>query len=133
MTSPNSPKLSLNELIGQRVRALRILHGHSQNELARILNLTFQQVQKYEKGQNKLSVENLWKIAKYYNVQIIYFLDDETVSVAADANADSNTRLRMEIARALPVIKHPDQLRALLELVRCIPAHDERSGHLAAA
>src|ERR1041385_370523 len=59
--------------IGRRIRALRLERGLSQSDLAKGIGLTFQQVQKYEKGTNRVSAGRLQKIADLLNVPITYF------------------------------------------------------------
>lgn len=58
----------INALIGQRVRHMRKLRQMTQADLGRELNLTFQQVQKYERGMNRISVSTLLHIAEVLNV-----------------------------------------------------------------
>jgi transcriptional regulator with XRE-family HTH domain len=59
--------------IGRKIRALRLERGLSQSDLARGIGLTFQQVQKYEKGTNRVSAGRLQRIADLLNVPITYF------------------------------------------------------------
>ncbi|MBR1605927.1 MAG: helix-turn-helix transcriptional regulator [Alphaproteobacteria bacterium] len=62
--------------VGGRVRLRRLLLGMSQEELARQLGITFQQVQKYEKGLNRLSASRLWDISRVLTTNICYFFED---------------------------------------------------------
>jgi transcriptional regulator with XRE-family HTH domain len=59
--------------IGRKIRALRLERGLSQSQLADAIGVTFQQVQKYEKGANRVSAGRLQKIADVLNVPITYF------------------------------------------------------------
>ena len=63
----------LDAVIGERIRIRRILMNITQNELAKFLEVTFQQVQKYEKGMNRVSAAALYGIAKKLCVPIEYF------------------------------------------------------------
>ncbi len=63
----------LDMTIGKRVRALRLQRGMSQTELANALDLTFQQVQKYEKGANRISAGRLQRIAEILEVPVTFF------------------------------------------------------------
>lgn len=66
--------------IGKRVRMRRCLLGMSQTELADGINVSFQQIQKYEKGVNRISASQLYTISKVLNVDLEYFyLDDDNV------------------------------------------------------
>jgi transcriptional regulator with XRE-family HTH domain len=57
-------------IVGRNVRLIRTQRGVSQTELAKALSLTFQQVQKYEKGTNRISASKLYEIANYFGVGI---------------------------------------------------------------
>ena len=59
--------------IGRKIRALRLQRGLSQSGLAEGIDLTFQQVQKYEKGANRVSAGRLQRIADLLNVPITFF------------------------------------------------------------
>jgi transcriptional regulator with XRE-family HTH domain len=59
--------------IGRKIRALRLERGQSQSGLADGIGLTFQQVQKYEKGTNRVSAGRLHRIAELLNVPITFF------------------------------------------------------------
>ena len=64
--------------VGKRVRLRRTLLGMSQEQLGASLNITFQQVQKYERGANRISASRLWDISQILDVQISHFFDDMT-------------------------------------------------------
>lgn len=59
--------------IGRKIRALRMERGLSQSGLADGIGLTFQQVQKYEKGANRVSAGRLQRIAELLNVPVMFF------------------------------------------------------------
>jgi transcriptional regulator with XRE-family HTH domain len=61
--------------VGNRVRLRRQLIGMSQEKLGELLGITFQQVQKYEKGSNRVSASRLHKMSKVLNVPIQYFFE----------------------------------------------------------
>jgi len=61
---------------GKHVRLQRTLLGVSQEQLGVELNITFQQVQKYERGANRISASRLWDISQILDVPISYFFDD---------------------------------------------------------
>lgn len=62
--------------VGARLRLRRILLGLSQEKLGEALGLSFQQVQKYERGSNRVSASRLWQIAKVLEVPVSFFFDD---------------------------------------------------------
>ena len=68
-----------DKIIGLQIRKIRLMRKKSQMRLAKALNVTFQQIQKYEKGKNACSHKNLKKICEYLDISIDYFskpLDD---------------------------------------------------------
>lgn len=118
--------------VGRQVKHLRVASGESQSELGAILGLTFQQIQKYEKGQNAVSIEKLWLLAEHYHVDIVHFFagfDSEARSVQTpvDKSMDAldNNRLRLEIGRSLLELTSPRLLREMLFLVRSIAEIDD--------
>jgi len=62
--------------VGQRVRQCRILCGLSQTELANAIGLTFQQLQKYERGINRISASKLWQISRVLDVSVQWFFKE---------------------------------------------------------
>jgi transcriptional regulator with XRE-family HTH domain len=81
-----------DEEVAKRVRALRLRRGISQIELSHALGVTFQQVQKYERGANRISAGRLFRIAEALDVPIAFFFADFTkrtsdpYSIAIDFN-----------------------------------------------
>lgn len=61
--------------VGNRVQSLRKSKGHSQTHLGRAVGLTFQQIQKYESGVNRISASKLWDISTFLEVPISYFFE----------------------------------------------------------
>jgi transcriptional regulator with XRE-family HTH domain len=62
--------------VAKRVRTLRLRRGLSQTELSEALGVTFQQVQKYERGANRISAGRLYQIAKVLGVPVAFFFAD---------------------------------------------------------
>lgn len=61
--------------VGHRIRSQRLMLGLSQTELGSKLGITFQQIQKYEKGTNRVSAGRLQQIAQFYKVPISFFFE----------------------------------------------------------
>ena len=61
--------------VGSRLRVLRKLKGFSQEKLAQILGLTFQQIQKYERADNRIGASRLYEIAQALGVSVAYFFE----------------------------------------------------------
>jgi transcriptional regulator with XRE-family HTH domain len=62
--------------VGKKLKQKRLERGISQDDLAGSVNLTFQQVQKYEKGVNRVSASKLYDFAKFLKTDITYFFDE---------------------------------------------------------
>jgi transcriptional regulator with XRE-family HTH domain len=73
--------------VGQRVRARRTLMGLSQTKLGQAINTTFQQVQKYERGTNRISSSRLYQIAQVLDVPIPYFFEEMPAGIAGAGKA----------------------------------------------
>ena len=67
---------SSEEVIGRRIRQIRSMRGLSQSQLAEQLGISFQQVQKYESGKNRISAGRLWDIARVLQAPIASFFHD---------------------------------------------------------
>ena len=100
---------------GERVWQRRKLLGMTQTDLGDALGLTFQQVQKYERGANRIGAGRLYDLARVLDVSIDYFFEDMPTAVAAISPATK----RRGKAKKLPGYE-PDLLvkRETLELVR---------------
>jgi transcriptional regulator with XRE-family HTH domain len=73
------PKRSMNPIdahVGARVRLRRMLIGMSQEKLGEMLGVTFQQIQKYEKGANRIGASRLYEVSRILDVPVQFFFDD---------------------------------------------------------
>lgn len=125
--------------VGTRVRLRRMLLGMSQEKLGDELGLTFQQVQKYEKGVNRIGASRLYELGRALGVSVAFFYEDAP-GLGADATrptagfAESpsesyivdflNTRDGLELNKAFARIADPKVRRSVVDLVRSL-AGDE--------
>jgi transcriptional regulator with XRE-family HTH domain len=116
--------------IAKRVRALRLQRGISQTELGSVLDVTFQQVQKYETGTNRISAGRLQQIAEVLDVPVTYFYagiennDEAATSPAADSDFDLlQSAHAIRLVRAYSRINDRGVRLKLLKLAECI-AHE---------
>jgi transcriptional regulator with XRE-family HTH domain len=101
--------------VGARIRLRRTLLGISQMKLAEAIGLTFQQVQKYESGANRVSSSRLVDIANVLDVSISYFFEEMSAGVKAQTPSElMRTKQRPENAQE----KDPMARRETLEFVR---------------
>jgi transcriptional regulator with XRE-family HTH domain len=71
---PRSPS-DVDKYVGARLRAARLEAGKSQTEVADALGITFQQVQKYEKGTNRISAGTLHELSRLFDTPVQFFFD----------------------------------------------------------
>jgi transcriptional regulator with XRE-family HTH domain len=110
--------------IGQRVRALRLQRGLSQTELGNLIDVTFQQVQKYEKGANRISAGRLQRIGEVLGVPVAHFFAAHEPNSASSGAGPEIELLQTEgalrLARAYARIKEPGVRLHLLRLTEAI-------------
>ncbi len=100
--------------VGARVRLRRTLLGMSQTTLGDALGLTFQQVQKYERGTNRISASRLYDLSRVLDLSIEHFFGDVPAAVAANPPAKGRGKAKEPPGYELdPMVK-----RETLELVR---------------
>jgi transcriptional regulator with XRE-family HTH domain len=106
--------IEIDIAIGARVRTLRIAKGLSQERLAQSINLTFQQLQKYERGANRIPASRVWSLAEALDVPVSAIFDGlSDRAPAADPTAGDHGRLMVEFNKALHALP-PDVQRPLL-------------------
>ena len=99
--------------VGKRVRLRRTLMGMSQEQLGASLNITFQQVQKYERGTNRISASRLYELGRILDVQVSYFYEGMTDDVIGGQRPSDNDH-----NHDTPDGQDPFAKRETLELVR---------------
>src|ERR1700754_3124125 len=87
---PKKQASPIDVQVGNRVRICRMLIGMSQEKLGELLGLTFQQVQKYEKGINRIGAGRLFEVASILGVPISFFYEDADTGVASSGFAESD-------------------------------------------
>jgi transcriptional regulator with XRE-family HTH domain len=126
--------------VGTRVRLRRMLLGMSQEKLGEHLGLTFQQVQKYEKGVNRIGASRLFELAKTLGVPIQFFYDEApagthsgAVPVAGFGEQPGESyvveflgsRDGLELNKAFARIKDARVRRTIVDLVRSLAGEEE--------
>jgi len=110
--------------VGARIRTRRLLIGMNQETLARALGLTFQQVQKYEGGANRVSASRLSEIAKILKVPVSFFFSDLESGSAEPSPREREERERMqrpetiELVRSYYAISDQRTRQQFLEMVK---------------
>ena len=85
---------NFNNHLGKKLRMRRLSLGLTQTKVAQAINVTFQQIQKYEKGTNGVSSNRLMQLSQFLKVPIIYFFEDfkefKDISSSENGNDDLN-------------------------------------------
>ena len=124
--APRVRAQDMDRIVGTRMRERRIMLGLTQQQMAELIGVTYQQAHKYEKGINRISAGRLSRIAKALGVEIGFFFESAEVDQSG-AEPTPQQRLLLELARsfiALPSRKHQE---AICNLARVL-AHSDAIG-----
>jgi transcriptional regulator with XRE-family HTH domain len=123
--------------VGSRIRLRRTMLGMSQEKLGEALGITFQQIQKYEKGTNRVGASRLQNISNILNVPVAFFFEDapgenaNTQSGMAEANSSNyvvdflSSSEGLQLNRAFVKISDAKVRRKLVDLVKALAADAE--------
>ncbi|CAL4869309.1 hypothetical protein MMA231_03601 (plasmid) [Asticcacaulis sp. MM231] len=116
--------------VGARVRMRRKFLGLSQTDLADAIGLTFQQIQKYERGSNRISASKLYEIAKFLRAPVAYFFEGYAEGETPEGFSESDserfvheflmTTEGIELAEVYPRVRSATHRRKILDLVRAL-------------
>jgi transcriptional regulator with XRE-family HTH domain len=124
--------------VGRRLRLKRTILGMSQEAVGKQIGVTFQQIQKYERGINRMGASRLFDFAKALGVQISYFfegygdyaIEDGSVLALNEPDAPSfvndnvNNRETLEVMRAYYRIKSPSVRKRIVDLIKAMAVED---------
>lgn len=121
--------------VGSRIRLRRNMLGMSQEKLGELLGITFQQIQKYEKGSNRVGASRLQAISSILNVPVAFFFEDAPGSEnrpAGMAEDDSATYVLdfvssaegLQLNRAFAKIADPKVRKRIVDLVKSLAQDD---------
>lgn len=127
-------KQSIDESVGRRLRLRRTMMGLSQEAVAKAVGITFQQVQKYEKGSNAMNARRLYEFAQFMNVPVAYFFEglegenaeggsafgfSENAAASFD-HGNVSDRESLEMMKAFKRISEQPVRKRIADLVRAI-------------
>lgn len=136
-TKPKPKPNPIDIHVGTRVRLRRTMLGLSQEKLGDSLGITFQQIQKYEKGSNRIGASRLQKLSEILKTPISFFFEDapssEKTMVGGLSEADSpnylvdflSTSEGLQLNKAFANIKDPKVRKKIIDLV-CSLADEEK-------
>ena len=135
--NPRGPN-AVDRHVGSRIRLRRQLLNLSQEKLGEELGVTFQQVQKYERGTNRISASRLYELGRILDVQVSYFYEGMTDDVIGGQRPSDNDhnhdtpdgqdpfakRETLELVRSYYKISHPIVRRRVYALVKALSGSD---------
>ena len=130
------PKKQANPIdiqVGNRVRIRRMLIGMSQERLGDLLGLTFQQVQKYEKGVNRIGAGRLFEVSRILNVPIDFFYEGVNTQPGAGEPESAPPVMEfvssgegLQLSLAFMKIKDAKVRKRMLDLVKSLAEEEEQ-------
>ncbi len=113
--------------VGARIRERRTMLGLSQQQLAKMIGVTYQQAHKYERGLNRISAGRLFEIAQVLDVPIAYFFEGLQGSGETQP-ASPRQRMFLELARNFALIDNDKHQEALSQMARALAAQSQAAG-----
>jgi transcriptional regulator with XRE-family HTH domain len=124
--------------VGSRVRLRRMMLGMSQEKLGEQLGITFQQIQKYEKGTNRIGASRLQHIARVLTVPVAFFFEDapggpaETAGMSESHSAHYvvdflSSSEGLQLNKAFVRVKDAKLRRRIIDLVRAVAGEEEEA------
>jgi transcriptional regulator with XRE-family HTH domain len=120
MVRKNDYISQLDKHMGNKIFQLRLGMGLSRQQLSDIIGVTHQQLQKYEKGVNRISVGRLALIAKALDKEIKYFYEDFENDMNLEDQVTNHQRMCIELSRNFMKIKDNDHQSAINTLVKSL-------------
>ena len=127
---PNAKRVQpVDATVGEKIRLRRKMMGMSQTALAEKLGVTFQQVQKYEKGKNRVSASSLHKVAEVLRISVSDLFDGSDASLIYSSDVSDGTKAFLEfistaeglrLNKAFALIADRKIRQQLIELVRVL-------------
>jgi transcriptional regulator with XRE-family HTH domain len=127
----------IDQHVGECIRRRRTMLGFTQEQLGAALQISYQQIQKYETGSNRISAGRLYQIANRLDVQIGYFFEGlEQVAIAASSHGAGNgqavnssgARTTIELVRSFNAIPNTAVRVAVSSLVKSLSMQESRGG-----
>lgn len=128
-------KNEVDSYVGKRLKQRRTIMGLSQEAVAKAVGITFQQVQKYEKGSNAMNANRLYEFSRFMNVPVAYFFDgiDQTIAASREAagfaespalafehGTGASDRESLEVMKSFNRVKDPVIRKRLADLLRAV-------------
>ena len=120
MAKPNKGRLTaaIDDHVGGRIRERRLMLGLTQQQLAEMIGVTYQQAHKYERGINRVSAGRLFEIARALSAPITYFF--EGIGEEGPRPILPHQRTLLEITRNIAEIRNEKHREAISQLARAL-------------
>lgn len=118
---PRSRTNAIDHYVGNRIRERRIMLGLSQQQLADMIGVTYQQAHKYERGINRISAGRLFEVARALQVPVSFFYDGMEAD-GPTVEPTARQRMGLDLARNFARISDQRQQEALCQLARVLAA-----------
>lgn len=122
MTTEKKTPHHIDIHVGHRIRQQRTLRGMSQEKLGHAVGLTFQQIQKYERGDNRVGSSRLWEFSQILEVPVSFFFEGCDQQAEREKNNMGDKLMRretLELVRAYYKIQQPER-KKLSELIKAM-------------
>ena len=119
MARKNDYIIEVDKFIGRKIYALRLAQGCSRQQLSEVIGVTHQQLQKYEKGTNRISVGRLVLIAKALSKDVSYFYEG-LENDKQEPMVTQHQRMCIEVSRNFMKIENSDHQHAVNTLVKSL-------------
>jgi len=123
MKRTTSRTQDIDRHVGARIRERRIMLGLTQQQLADLIGVTYQQAHKYERGINRVSAGRLFEVSRVLSVPVAYFFEGLDQQGARTVSA--RERMCLELARNFAQIPNEKHQEALSQLARALAAHQQ--------
>lgn len=110
--------------VGTRIRERRVMLGLSQQQLAQMIGVTYQQAHKYERGLNRISAGRLYEIAQVLSVPVSWFFEGLEIE-SPIISLTPRQRMCLELARNFAAIDNQKHQEALSQMARALAAQAE--------
>lgn len=126
MKSQDTKTQDIERHVGQRIRERRTMLGLTQQQLADLIGVTYQQAHKYERGINRVSAGRLYELARVLSVDVGFFF--ERIDDAETETLPARQRMCLDLARNFARIRDERQQEALAQLTRILADKEETEG-----
>jgi transcriptional regulator with XRE-family HTH domain len=110
--------------VGARIRERRVMMGLSQQQLAKMIGVTYQQAHKYERGLNRISAGRLFEIGQVLGVPVSWFFEG-LMPEGETQEASPRQRMCLELARNFALIDNEKHQEALSQMARALAAQSQ--------